>query len=123
MVAVPPTEGSRVVKPLLLLAATGAVLLMTSAVQAKPARCFTSDDGTYPCDFRSTDSDGSFEIRAPGKLFGNISTPSLVIHEGVVFEGQCSMGSDAQRADKDRKVAHLERPETAPLKVHSEGAK
>src|SRR6266702_1246013 len=31
------------------------------------------------------------EIRAPGKVFGNISTPSLVIHEGVVFEGQCTM--------------------------------
>lgn len=62
------------------------------------------------------------EIRAPGKLFGNISTPSLVIHEGVVFEGQCSMGSDA-KADKAGKVAHLERPETPPLKVHSEGAK
>jgi hypothetical protein len=34
------------------------------------------------------------------------------------------MGSDAQRtAEKDRKVAHLERPDAAPLKVHSEGAK
>ena len=32
------------------------------------------------------------EIRAPGKLFGNIVTPSLVIHEGVIFEGHCSMG-------------------------------
>jgi hypothetical protein len=32
------------------------------------------------------------------------------------------MGSDSQRADKG-KVAHLERPETPPLKVHSEGAK
>src|SRR5262249_22326624 len=27
------------------------------------------------------------EIFAPGKLFGNIVTPSLVIHEGVIFEG------------------------------------
>ena len=32
------------------------------------------------------------EIRAPGKVFGNISTPSLVIQEGVIFEGHCSMG-------------------------------
>jgi cytoskeletal protein CcmA (bactofilin family) len=32
------------------------------------------------------------EIRAPGKLYGNITTPSLVIHDGVVFEGHCSMG-------------------------------
>src|SRR5205823_5338528 len=40
------------------------------------------------------------EIRAPGKLFGNIATPSLVIHEGVVFEGQCAMGGpDALRTE------------------------
>jgi len=67
------------------------------------------------------------EIRAPGKVFGNISTPSLVIHEGVVFEGQCTMGgTEAARAEKDRKVAFLkdERPsDGAPLKAHSEHAK
>jgi cytoskeletal protein CcmA (bactofilin family) len=45
------------------------------------------------------------EIRAPGRLLGNITTPSLVIHEGVVFEGQCSMGSEVRATDKDRKVA------------------
>src|SRR5262249_14387417 len=32
------------------------------------------------------------EIRAAGKVYGNISSPSLVIQEGVVFEGQCNMG-------------------------------
>ena len=68
------------------------------------------------------------EIRAPGKVSGNISTPSLVIHEGVIFEGQCTMsGTEAARADKDRKVAFFpkdERPqEGAILKVHSELAK
>jgi cytoskeletal protein CcmA (bactofilin family) len=68
------------------------------------------------------------EIRAPGKLFGNISTPSLVIHEGVIFEGQCAMGgAEAQRADKDRKVAFFpkeERPgDGTALKAHSELAK
>ena len=68
------------------------------------------------------------EIRAPGKLFGNITTPSLVIHEGVVFEGQCSMGGpDTQRAEKDRKVAFFPKddrpPEPATLKAHSELAK
>ena len=45
------------------------------------------------------------EIRAPGRLLGNITTPSLVIHEGVVFEGQCTMAGDAKPAEKDRKVA------------------
>jgi cytoskeletal protein CcmA (bactofilin family) len=66
------------------------------------------------------------EIRAPGKVFGNISAPSLVIHEGVIFEGQCTMsGSDASRAEKDRKVTFLnERPgDGAVPKTHSELAK
>jgi cytoskeletal protein CcmA (bactofilin family) len=54
------------------------------------------------------------EIRAPGRLVGNITTPSLVIHEGVVFEGQCSMGgTDAPRGEKDRKVAFLTKDERA----------
>ena len=35
------------------------------------------------------------EIRAPGKLHGNVRTPSLVVDEGVVFEGNCSMGADS----------------------------
>ncbi len=42
------------------------------------------------------------EIRAPGKLYGNITTPSLVIHDGVVFEGRCSMGApDAPKSERD----------------------
>lgn len=45
------------------------------------------------------------EIRAPGKLYGNISAPSLVIHEGVVFEGHCTMGGEPARAEKTPKVA------------------
>jgi cytoskeletal protein CcmA (bactofilin family) len=67
------------------------------------------------------------EIRAPGKVFGNINTPSLVIHEGVVFEGQCTMGgSEAPRAEKDRKVAFFpkdDRPGDGAVKAHSELAK
>lgn len=38
------------------------------------------------------------EIRAPGELHGNITTPSLVIHDGVVFEGKCSMGRIAKES-------------------------
>jgi cytoskeletal protein CcmA (bactofilin family) len=40
------------------------------------------------------------EIRAPGKLYGNIVTPCLVIHEGVLFEGNCSMAAAETRADQ-----------------------
>lgn len=44
------------------------------------------------------------ELKAPATVVGNINTPSLVIHEGVVFEGHCSMGNApgnrAERAEK-----------------------
>ena len=74
------------------------------------------------------------EIRAPGKVFGNISTASLIIHEGVVFEGQCNMGAtDTAKVEKDRKVAFFPKEErsaakddrsgTTALQAHSELAK
>jgi len=68
------------------------------------------------------------ELRAPAKLSGNITTPSLVIHEGVFFEGHCSMGTGAEsRADKaDRKVALFpkeERSNTSTVRMPSEAVK
>lgn len=45
-------------------------LLVTANVgtaEARPAHCMATDDGSYPCDFKPTDKDGSFEITAPGK--------------------------------------------------------
>jgi len=32
------------------------------------------------------------ELVAPARLFGNVNTPRLTIAEGVVFDGDCSMG-------------------------------
>jgi cytoskeletal protein CcmA (bactofilin family) len=32
-------------------------------------------------------------MKAPGRLYGNIKSPTLVIEEGVIFEGQCKMES------------------------------
>ena len=32
------------------------------------------------------------ELAAPARLYGNINTPRLIIAEGVVFDGDCSMG-------------------------------
>jgi cytoskeletal protein CcmA (bactofilin family) len=68
------------------------------------------------------------ELRAPGRLTGNIVTPSLVIHEGVVFEGHCSMGGGTEaKLDKpDRKVALFpkeERGPAAPVRMPSEAVK
>lgn len=42
-------------------------IALAHGAQARPARCFTTDDGAYACDFKPTDTRGSFEITAPGK--------------------------------------------------------
>lgn len=31
------------------------------------------------------------EIKGNGRLYGNINTPSLIVDEGVIFEGSCQM--------------------------------
>lgn len=31
------------------------------------------------------------ELHAPARLYGDIETPQLVIHSGVIFEGHCKM--------------------------------
>jgi cytoskeletal protein CcmA (bactofilin family) len=44
-------------------------------------------------------AENKIEISVPGKMFGNIQTPKLVIEEGVIFEGKCKM----QELGKDKK--------------------
>lgn len=34
----------------------------------------------------------TIELRVPGKMFGDIQAPKVVIQEGVVFKGRCHMG-------------------------------
>ena len=41
------------------------------------------------------------EITVPGKLFGNIKTPKLVLEEGVIFEGNCKMKDLKEEKKKD----------------------
>ncbi|MEJ2023643.1 MAG: polymer-forming cytoskeletal protein [Deltaproteobacteria bacterium] len=45
------------------------------------------------------------EIKAPAKVFGNIQSPTVIIEEGVVFEGNCKMKVATEESDK--KVAVL----------------
>ena len=46
-------------------------------------------------------AENKIEINVPGKLFGNIQTPKLVIEEGVVFEGNCKMKDLGKATKKD----------------------
>ena len=38
------------------------------------------------------------ELIAPARLYGNIDTPRLIITEGVMFDGDCSMGVTKQKS-------------------------
>lgn len=40
------------------------------------------------------------EIHAPGRVFGNLQAPVVVIDEGVIFEGNCRMLEDNRPEDK-----------------------
>ena len=43
-------------------------------------------------------ADNRIEIHAPGRVFGNIQSPVVVMDEGVIFEGNCRM----QKAEKEK---------------------
>lgn len=40
------------------------------------------------------------EIRPSAKVIGNLTAPVLVVHEGAIFEGHCSMQPEAARDDR-----------------------
>jgi cytoskeletal protein CcmA (bactofilin family) len=41
------------------------------------------------------------DLRPTAKVAGNITSPKVIVHDGAVFEGHCSMG---QVSDGDRKI-------------------
>jgi cytoskeletal protein CcmA (bactofilin family) len=46
------------------------------------------------------------EIQRPGKVYGNIKTPSLFIEEGVIFEGSCAMTHDKTDSGKVTSISN-----------------
>lgn len=66
-----------------------AVALCTAiaVAQARPARCTTTDEGSYACEFRSTGTDGSFEISARGKPTYSLTVDSPGVAFGFVNLG------------------------------------
>jgi hypothetical protein len=94
------------------LAAAGIVIL-AGAAEAKPARCFTTDDGEFDCEFTALDDAGSFEIygaatprytimvEEPGRAFGfanfgdrNVSLPGVYIRQSD--DPACWANSDTE---------------------------
>lgn len=62
------------------------------------------------------------EIRAPGRLYGNVTTPSLVIEEGVIFEGHCSMGAKEGKAGERVTLLAKEEGQSAAAGAKSQAA-
>jgi cytoskeletal protein CcmA (bactofilin family) len=48
----------------------------------------------------------SVEIHSPGRVKGNINTPSLFIEKGVFFDGHCQMDSGAGATDSPPSPRH-----------------
>jgi cytoskeletal protein CcmA (bactofilin family) len=48
---------------------------------------------------------GDLDLRASGRLVGNLTTPSLAVERGAVLEGQCRMETDASGRVQARDAA------------------
>ncbi len=58
---------------------------------------------------------GKIEIHSTGRLYGNITTPSLVIEEGGLLDGTCKMDQGTESAAK--KVTHIRENEAEGEKI------
>jgi cytoskeletal protein CcmA (bactofilin family) len=52
------------------------------------------------------------EIRPSARVIGNLTSPILIVHEGAMFEGHCSMQPEGAR--EERKVAVFPKEERLP---------
>lgn len=43
--------------------------LLVAPAAARPAKCFSTDDGHFDCDFQMTDAAGSFTIKGPDATY------------------------------------------------------
>jgi hypothetical protein len=76
--------------------ALAALCVLANPASAGSARCFTTDDGSFPCRFRLTDRSGSFEITGSGKprYLLNIVEPGIA--NGFVTLGGRSISLPGQ---------------------------
>lgn len=66
---------------------------------------------------------GKIEVHRPGKLFGNVKTPSLYIEEGVIFEGSCSMARETGESKRVSAVPSQKEEKEAEDKTLTSSAK
>jgi cytoskeletal protein CcmA (bactofilin family) len=59
------------------------------------------------------------EIRPSARVIGNLASPVLIVHEGAMFEGHCSMQPEGAR--EERKVAVFSKEERLPQVAQKQG--
>jgi len=59
----------------------------------------------------------AIEVHAPGKIVGNLHSPSLFIDRGVEFQGSCRMDPVDERAEKPQAQERAEKPAREGSKV------
>lgn len=76
---------------------TDGVLIIgeTAEVKADVSAATIVIEGTVRGDLVATES---IQIHAPARVYGNLSSPSLEIQKGSLFEGNCQMGSPQGKA-------------------------
>ncbi len=88
-----------------LTCAALALATLSAPALAKQAKCFTTDDGNYACTFTAIDTDGSFEISAPGKpsfrmsMNGDGTASGFIAAAGSKFT---ALPGSYQRSSKDK---------------------
>lgn len=60
-------------------------------------------------------------LKAPGRLYGNIKTPVLVVDEGVIFEGNCKMENSASAEASTASFKMTPPPLSTPVKESDAG--
>lgn len=63
----------------------------------------------------------SVEIHSPGKVKGNINTPSLFIEKGVFFDGHCQMDSSGGTSDSPPSPRHSGGKKAASTAANASG--
>ena len=59
-------------------------------------------------------ADNVIDIRVPGKVFGDMEAPTIVIQEGVIFEGRCRTQKPAKLIEDKSEGFILAKSETTP---------
>lgn len=55
------------------------------------------------------------ELIAPARLIGNVDTPRLLVTEGVVFDGNCAMGTTKQKGGSTLQGVSADKPAAAQI--------